>query len=151
MKIGWWLVMLSIEEKNKITIGLLKQNFPDCTFGGEDEERIMYDVGLENTYAHVDIYKLEENKIAVKIYDPESDDEPIADVLCRYGKDVVEYLELKTWRQVWNRRRKITCAGTKEKIKVWVDKNQHQYNELILIDEHPKDGWVAYLLPIPIK
>jgi tRNA(Phe) wybutosine-synthesizing methylase Tyw3 len=132
-------------------VELLKQNFTDCTFGGEDEEKLMYDIGLEYTFAHVDISTKEENKILVKIYDPESDDEPIAEELYNYVEDVIEYLSLSTWRQVWNRRRKITLADSKENIEKWVNKHQKEYDETIFIDQHPKDGWVAYLQPLSLE
>jgi hypothetical protein len=52
------------------------------------------------------------------------------------------------WREVWRNRRLIWRADTKEQLEKWVSKHQKDYSEKIYIDEHPKDDWVAFLLPL---
>lgn len=76
-------------------ISFLKQNFSDCTYGGEDENYVMYDVNFIDTYAHINIDKNVKNRTIIKIYDPQSDDAPIEEMEFRSDKMAIQYLKSK--------------------------------------------------------
>ncbi|MEK4444305.1 hypothetical protein [Niallia sp. FSL K6-0077] len=52
-------------------INFLKQNYRDCTFGGEDENYVMYDINLLESFVHVNINK-NDLTVNVKVYDVDS-------------------------------------------------------------------------------
>lgn len=50
----------------------------------------------------------------------------------------------ESWRDKWENRQKAYRHDTKEGIEKWVAKHQKDFDHPLLIDEHPKDDWVAY-------
>ncbi|MCU6603832.1 anti-repressor SinI family protein [Peribacillus frigoritolerans] len=56
-------------------------------------------------------------------------------------KEIISFLNTYSW----NNRTKLINHSTMEGITKWIEKNQKDYEQLILIDEHPKDGYVAYI------
>lgn len=49
------------------------------------------------------------------------------------------------WREVWNNRKKLICFGTEQQAQKYIKKHQSQYTEKLLMDIHPKDGYVVYI------
>jgi hypothetical protein len=52
---------------------------------------------------------------------------------------------MENWREEWSNRIKLYRHDKLSGIKRWIDKHQHEYEFEILIDIHPKDGYVAYI------
>lgn len=60
------------------------------------------------------------------------------------------------WRETWRLRQKVFHHDTLSGAQKWADKHQKEYEQPLLIDEHPKDGHVVYWelkknIPVLIK
>ncbi|MFF2532427.1 hypothetical protein ACFVS2_26530 [Brevibacillus sp. NPDC058079] len=47
------------------------------------------------------------------------------------------------WREVWRKRIMITC-GSEKRMEKWIEKHQREFKQPLLLDRHPKDGFVVF-------